>query len=72
MAIVSLDQLLAASNQLKSFGKVSMTAKAAGTFQSLWTAAGLPAAGANQQSLPCSEQRENQSPRCSPTDANHL
>ena len=46
MAIVSLDQLLAASNQLKSFGKVSMTAKAAGTFQSLWQAAGLPAAGA--------------------------
>ena len=51
MAIVSLDQLLAASNQLKSFGKVSMTAKAAGTFQSLWTAAGLPAAGANPASL---------------------
>ena len=51
MAIVSLDQLLAASNQLKSFGKVSMTAKAAGTFQSLWTAAGLPAAGANPGSL---------------------
>ena len=51
MAITSLDQLLAASNQLKSFGKVSMTAKAAGTFQSLWTAAGLPAAGANPASL---------------------
>lgn len=51
MAIVSLDQLLAASNQLKSFGKVSMAAKAAGTFQSLWTAAGLPAAGANPASL---------------------
>ena len=51
MAIVSLDQLLAAKNQLKSFGKVSMTAKAAGTFQSLWTAAGLPAAGANPASL---------------------
>ena len=51
MPITSLDQLLAASNQLKSFGKVSMTAKAAGTFQSLWTAAGLPAAGANPASL---------------------
>ena len=51
MAITSLDQLLAAKNQLKSFGKVSMTAKAAGTFQSLWTAAGLPAAGANPASL---------------------
>ena len=51
MPITSLDQLLAASNQLKSFGKVSMTAKAAGTFQSLWTAAGLPTAGANPASL---------------------
>ena len=51
MAITSLDQLLAASNQLKSFGKVSMTAKAAGTFQSLWTAAGLPAAGVIPASL---------------------
>ena len=45
MAITSTDQLLAASKQLKSFGKVSMAAKAAGTFQSLWTAAGLPTAG---------------------------
>ena len=50
MAITSTDQLLAASNQLKSFGKVSMAAKAAGTFQSLWTAAGLPTAGANPAS----------------------
>lgn len=45
MPITSIDQLLAASKQLKSFGKVSMAAKAAGTFQSLWTAAGLPTAG---------------------------
>lgn len=45
MAITSLDGLIAAADQLKSFGKASMTAKAAGTFQSLWTAGGLPTTG---------------------------
>ena len=45
MAITTLDQLLGAVNQPKSFGKVSATAKGAGTFQSLWTTAGLPTAG---------------------------
>jgi hypothetical protein len=46
MAITTLDGLIAANNQLLSFNKVSMTSKAAGYFQSLWTAAGLPTAGA--------------------------
>lgn len=46
MAITSLDGLIAANNQLLSFGKASATAKAAGSFHSLWTAAGLPTAGA--------------------------
>lgn len=46
MAITSLDGIIASASQHKSYGKVSMTAKAAGTFQSLWTAAGLPTAGA--------------------------
>jgi len=45
MAITTLDALIAADNQLLSFGKASMTAKAAGSFHSLWTAAGLPSAG---------------------------
>lgn len=45
MAITTLDGIIGAVSQHKSFGKVSMTAKAAGTFQSLWTAAGLPTAG---------------------------
>lgn len=48
MAITTPDQLIAALNsaQRLNFYKASMTAKAAGTFQSLWTAAGFPAAGA--------------------------
>lgn len=45
MAITTLDGLIAAADQLKSFGKSTMAAKAAGTFQSLWTAGGLPTAG---------------------------
>ena len=40
-----MDGIIAAADQLKSFGKLSMTAKAAGTFQSLWTDGGLPTAG---------------------------
>lgn len=46
MAITTLDGLIAANNQLLSFGKASATAKAAGSFHSLWLAAGLPTAGA--------------------------
>lgn len=47
MAITTLDQLVAGLNggQRLSLYKASLAAKAAGTFQSLWTAAGLPAAG---------------------------
>jgi hypothetical protein len=45
MAITTLDGIIGGVDQLRSFGKASMTAKAAGTFQSLWTAAGLPTAG---------------------------
>ncbi len=50
MAITTLDGIIASVSQHKSFGKASMTAKAAGTFQSLWTAAGLPTAGVTPNS----------------------
>ena len=50
MAITTLDGIIGGVDQLRSFGKASMTAKAAGTFQSLWTAAGLPTAGVTPNS----------------------
>lgn len=43
--ISSLDQLVAAAKQELPFFKPSMASKAAGAWQSLWTAAGQPAAG---------------------------
>lgn len=46
MAITTLDQLIAAAKQVRPFYKSSLASKAAGSFQSLWTAAGLPGAGA--------------------------
>jgi hypothetical protein len=45
MAISTLDGLIAASKQVRPFYKVSATSKAAGSFHSLWTLAGLPGAG---------------------------
>lgn len=47
MAITTLDQLTAALDARQGFNlfKPSMGAKAAGTFQSLWMAAGIPSAG---------------------------
>lgn len=48
MAITTLDQLLAAlPGQLKQIFKASQTAEGAGTWHSLWKAAGQPPAGAN-------------------------
>lgn len=48
MAIATMDALVdgLATGQTLPFYKPSMTAKGAGTFQSLWTAAGSPGAGA--------------------------
>lgn len=40
-----MDGIIAGVDQLRSYGKASATAKAAGTFQSLWTTAGLPTSG---------------------------
>ena len=50
MAISTQDQLVAALAAAKKFGlyKASVTTEGAGTWQSLWTAAGQPAAGAAQ------------------------
>lgn len=47
MAIISQDSLVTANVAalLRNFQKASVTAKAAGTYQSLWTAAGMPGAG---------------------------
>lgn len=47
MAIATMDALVdgLATGQVLPFYKPSVTAKAAGTFQSLWTAAGTPGAG---------------------------
>lgn len=47
MAINSQDSLVTANVAalLRNFQKASVTAKAAGTYQSLWTAAGMPGAG---------------------------
>lgn len=48
MAIATMDALVdgLATGQVLAFYKPSVTAKGAGTFQSLWTAAGTPGAGA--------------------------
>lgn len=46
MAILTLDEVIAAlPGQYRNFMKASITAKAAGQFASLWTAAGFPGAG---------------------------
>lgn len=51
MAIATMDDLVAAlPGQVLSFYKPSLTAKGAGTWQSLWTAAGTPGAGSTPAS----------------------
>jgi hypothetical protein len=48
MAITTVDQLVAAAKQQRPFYKPSLGAKAAAAFQSMWTSAGMPGAGAAQ------------------------
>jgi hypothetical protein len=45
MAITSVDGIIGSAKQRKSYMKQSVTSKAAGTYQSLWTASGQPGAG---------------------------
>ncbi len=45
MSITTLDGIIGGVDQLRSYGKASSTAKAAGTFQSLWLTAGQPTSG---------------------------
>ncbi|MBL8924108.1 MAG: hypothetical protein JNJ54_34955 [Myxococcaceae bacterium] len=46
MALTTLDGLVAASKQRFNWYKASVSTEGAGTFSSLWTAAGFPSAGA--------------------------
>jgi hypothetical protein len=46
MAITTVDGIVAAAKQQRPYYKPSLTAKAAAAWQSIWTAAGMPGAGA--------------------------
>jgi hypothetical protein len=52
MPINTLDGIVAAPRQTKSFFKFGQTAKAGGTFQSTWKAAGLPSTGVTPTTTP--------------------